>query len=133
MTTTRLRRLPVVLLLVAATACGSNAVQPESAPRLDGLAEREGKEVTVTAEVAGLIGDNAFTLVRREGGGGAEPLLVVHEQPTPITEELPVTVTGTVGIFHVQDLVELADPAALSQFEGRPFIEARDVRAVEGG
>lgn len=106
------------------TGCGSNAVTPQGTPNLADLRPYLGRQVTVTAEVAGLVSPQAFTIVGREGSA-AEPLLVVYESPDAISEDLPVTVTGTVGIFQAQSsLVGGADPARLTQYDGKAYIDA---------
>lgn len=134
---TRLSRL-VPALCLALTAglvgCGgSNAVQPEGTPDLADLQPYLGRQVTVTAEVAALQSPRAFTIIGQEGSG-AEPLLVVHPPGPPIDENLPVVVTGTVGIFDAQkNLVGEQDPARLTQYDGKPYIEASRVAAPAPG
>lgn len=130
----RLRHAVAALVLAAGlTACGSNAVQPEGSPNLADLRPYLGKEVTVTAEVAALASPRAFTIIGREGSG-AEPLLVVHPPGDPVDEDLPVTVTGTVGVFDAQeDLVGDQDPARLTHYDGKPYIDAtRVVQQAKG-
>ncbi len=112
---------------------GSNAVQPEGTPNLADLRPYLGRQVTVTAEVAALKSPRAFTIIGREGSG-AEPLLVVHPPSDPIREALPITVTGTVGIFDAQkNLVGEQDPARLTQYDGKPYINATRVAAPAPG
>lgn len=130
MSTPRLRMLALPLALLATAGlvgCGSNAVQSEGTPNLADLKPYLGKQVTVSAQVAGLVSPRAFTIIRKEGSG-AEPLLVVHENSDPVSEDLPVTVTGTVGVFDAQkNLVGEADPARLTQYDGKAYIEASRV------
>ena len=116
--------------LALLTACGSNLVEPKASDLAD-LRPYVGQEVTVTAEVAGLQSPHAFTVVAQEGAGD-EPLLVVHEQQEPVNENLPVTVTGTIGIFNAQDdLLGAQDTARLTQYDGKPYIDADQVTAPE--
>lgn len=123
------RHATVCLVLAAAAGCGSNAVRPEG-PDLADLRPYLGEEVTVSAEVAGLESPRAFTIVAREGSG-AEPLLVVHPAGDPVSEDARVTVTGTVGTFDAQqDLVGEQDPARLTQYDGKPYLEASRVVAT---
>lgn len=131
-----LRRLAPALCLALTGAgligCGSNAVQPEGRPNLADLRPYLGKQVTVTAEVAALQSPRAFTIVGREGSG-AEPLLVVHPPSDPVDEDRSVTVTGTVAVFDAQkNLVGEQDPARLTQFDGKAYIDATRVVELQG-
>lgn len=125
-----MRRLLASVGLALLTACGSNAVEPET-PDVADLRPYVGQEVTVTAEVAGLQSPRAFTIIAEEGRGG-EPLLVVHEQQEPVDEDLPVVVSGTVRIFDAQDvLLGEQDTARLVQYDGQPYIDAERITTPE--
>ena len=115
------------LLPVALVACSAKALAPETGPAPPDLASGSGGEVSVTAEVASVVSPRASTVVAREGSP-TEPVLVVHTQATPISVDLPISVAGVIRFFRASDAVGVADQVRLTPYDGKPYIQAREVR-----
>ncbi len=110
-----------------ASADGAGAEGGLSSEALRG---RVGQTVTVTGEVAALVGSNAFTL----GGDtiGENPVLVVSASGATVQEGDQVRVRGKVIRFSVpgveQDLdLDLVDNE-FAEFDGEPALQASTVR-----
>lgn len=97
-----------------------------------------GQTVTVSGEVAEVIGPQTFSIGAQDeaGGGtllvvGAQPLAEIVAEDEEIAAEDVVGVSGTVREFDIPAIEEEIgadlDDAALAEFEGNPAIVANNV------
>lgn len=138
----------VATLALVSTACGEDSAGPETGAsvddvRDDGIDEEDfladpepylGDKVTVSAEVADVIGPAAFTIA---GEGGPPPVLVVSAPNSipKISDNTVVKVTGTVRDFGIttveSDLgIDLDDPLVLG-YEDDHVIVADSVSVLK--
>ena len=100
----------------------------------EALQERIGQTVTVTGEVATIVGPNAFTL----GGDeiGENPVLVVSATAPQVDEGDSVRVSGQVIRFSVPGVEEDLDldivDNEFEDFDGDPAVQAASVTGAQG-
>ena len=100
-----------------------------------------GQEVTVSADVDEVIAPGVFTIAGT-GNTSLEPLRVVADPTTDVTEDAAIAVTGTVHQYSPDDLAEAEevlgddfDPSLFEDVEeGEPYIVATaiDPTVTEG-